>query len=109
MTRFSAYDCAHHLSVAWKPGRKRVYLASTCPPIRHPCFYGIDFPEGQSLVAYQKTEEEVAKNSGSGWPGVFTVKAPSGRHWFAESVQCLFGWGLSCPGFSRKIYEYKKT
>ncbi|XGC80122.1 amidophosphoribosyltransferase [Bdellovibrio bacteriovorus] len=42
-------------------GAEKVYLASTCPPIRHPCFYGIDFPEGESLVAFQKTEEEVAK------------------------------------------------
>lgn len=42
-------------------GAEKVYLASTCPPIRHPCFYGIDFPEGESLVAYQKTEQEVAK------------------------------------------------
>jgi amidophosphoribosyltransferase len=41
-------------------GADKVYLASTCPPIRHPCFYGIDFPEGESLVAYQKTEQEVA-------------------------------------------------
>jgi len=42
-------------------GAEKVYLASTCPPIRHPCFYGIDFPEGESLVAYQRSEEEVAK------------------------------------------------
>ncbi|QDK38839.1 amidophosphoribosyltransferase [Bdellovibrio sp. NC01] len=41
-------------------GAAKVYLASTCPPIRHPCFYGIDFPEGESLVAYQKTEDQVA-------------------------------------------------
>lgn len=42
-------------------GAEKVYLASTCPPIRHPCFYGIDFPEGESLVAYKRTEEEVAR------------------------------------------------
>lgn len=42
-------------------GAEKVYLASTCPPIRHPCFYGIDFPEGESLVAHQRSEEEVAK------------------------------------------------
>lgn len=42
-------------------GAEKVYLASTCPPIRHPCFYGIDFPEGPSLAAYQKSEDEVAK------------------------------------------------
>ncbi|HWU43285.1 MAG TPA: amidophosphoribosyltransferase, partial [Bdellovibrio sp.] len=42
-------------------GAEKVYLASTCPPIRHPCFYGIDFPDGESLVAFEKTEEEVAR------------------------------------------------
>lgn len=42
-------------------GAEKVYLASTCPPIRNPCFYGIDFPEGESLVAYKKTEDEIAK------------------------------------------------
>lgn len=42
-------------------GAEKVYLASTCPPIRHPCFYGIDFPDGESLVAYQRSEEEIAK------------------------------------------------
>lgn len=42
-------------------GADKVYLASTCPPIRHPCFYGIDFPDGESLVAHDKSEEQVAR------------------------------------------------
>ncbi|HEX7675128.1 MAG TPA: amidophosphoribosyltransferase [Bdellovibrio sp.] len=42
-------------------GAEKVYLASTCPPIRYPCFYGIDFPEGESLVAFEKTEDQVAR------------------------------------------------
>ncbi|KYG62005.1 amidophosphoribosyltransferase [Bdellovibrio bacteriovorus] len=42
-------------------GAEKVYLASTCPPIRHPCFYGIDFPDGESLVAHKKSEDEIAK------------------------------------------------
>ncbi len=32
-------------------GAKSVAMASTCPPIRHGCFYGIDFPDPQELVA----------------------------------------------------------
>ncbi len=41
-------------------GAEKVYLASTCPPIRNPCFYGIDFPEGESLVAHERSEDQVA-------------------------------------------------
>lgn len=42
-------------------GAKNVYLASTCPPIVSPCYYGIDFPTSQELVAFEKTETEIEK------------------------------------------------
>jgi len=32
-------------------GAKKVYVATTCPPIRYGCFYGIDFPDPTQLVA----------------------------------------------------------
>lgn len=41
-------------------GAEKVYLASTCPPIRHPCFYGIDFPEASGLVAHNRSEDQIA-------------------------------------------------
>lgn len=40
-------------------GAKNVYLASTCPPIISPCFYGIDFPTTSELVAANRTEQEL--------------------------------------------------
>jgi amidophosphoribosyltransferase len=40
-------------------GAKNVYLASTCPPIVSPCYYGIDFPTTQELVASHKSEAEI--------------------------------------------------
>jgi amidophosphoribosyltransferase len=43
-------------------GAKQVYLASTCPPITHPCYYGIDFPSREELVAHQRDLNEIASH-----------------------------------------------
>lgn len=40
-------------------GAKEIYFVSTCPPIRNPCFYGIDIPSRKKLIAAYQTEEEV--------------------------------------------------
>src|SRR6185295_17675113 len=32
-------------------GASKVYFVSTCPPIKHPCYYGIDFPLESELIA----------------------------------------------------------
>jgi amidophosphoribosyltransferase len=45
-------------------GAKKVFLASTCPPVRHPCFLGIDFPDARGLVAHNRSEIEVANEIG---------------------------------------------
>lgn len=37
-------------------GAKAVYLASACPPILHPCYYGIDMPSESELIAANKDE-----------------------------------------------------
>lgn len=45
-------------------GAKEVTLVSTCPPICSPCYYGIDFPSTAELIAYNRTEEEIARELG---------------------------------------------
>src|SRR5207253_8638497 len=42
-----------------KAGAKEIHLRVSCPPIRHPCFYGIDFATTKELIAYNRTIEEV--------------------------------------------------
>ena len=45
-------------------GAKEIIVVSTCPPIRYPCYYGIDFPSGAELIAACGDEEAVARELG---------------------------------------------
>src|SRR5439155_27267756 len=42
-----------------KAGAKEIHLRVSCPPIRHPCFYGIDFPTSEELIAHTRSVEQV--------------------------------------------------
>ena len=47
-----------------KAGAKKIYMGVSCPPIRYPCFYGIDFPSKGELAASKKEIEEIRKSIG---------------------------------------------
>jgi amidophosphoribosyltransferase len=40
-------------------GAKEVHMRVSCPPIRFPCFYGVDFPTKEELIANNKTIEQI--------------------------------------------------
>lgn len=40
-------------------GAKEVHLVVSCPPTRHACYYGIDFPSTDQLIANQKSVEQI--------------------------------------------------
>ena len=42
-----------------RAGAEEIHLRISCPPIRHPCFYGIDFATKGELIADGKTVEEI--------------------------------------------------
>lgn len=46
-------------------GAKKVYFLSTFPPIRNPCYYGIDFQRKEELIANGKTVDEIEKEIGA--------------------------------------------
>lgn len=46
-------------------GAEKVYFVSTCPPIQHPCYYGIDFPVQSELIAANRSHEEIEKALGA--------------------------------------------
>ena len=44
-----------------RAGAKEIHLRVSCPPIRHPCFYGIDFPTSEELIAHNRTVEQIGQ------------------------------------------------
>jgi amidophosphoribosyltransferase len=43
----------------------KIHIGSVSPPIKHPCYYGIDFPTHKELVAANRTQEEVRRAVGA--------------------------------------------
>ncbi len=42
-------------------GAREIHLRISCPPIRHPCFFGIDFAEPSQLVANGREVEDIRR------------------------------------------------
>ena len=42
-----------------KAGAKEIHLRVASPPIRHPCYFGIDFPSPDELIARSRSVEEI--------------------------------------------------
>lgn len=53
------------VNMAKDAGAKKVYFSSCAPPIRNAHIYGIDLASTKELVAFGRTEEEVAENIGA--------------------------------------------
>jgi len=55
------------VQMARDAGARKVYFCSAAPPIRYPNIYGIDIPTREELIAYQRDEEEIARQIGCDW------------------------------------------
>lgn len=42
-----------------KAGAKEIHMRVSCPPLRYPCFYGVDFPTKKELLANNRTMEQI--------------------------------------------------
>jgi amidophosphoribosyltransferase len=67
-------------------GAKEIHMRISCPPIRFPCFYGIDFSSKGELIACSKSVEEVCEFIGAdslaylSLEGMFRAMPHPGKH-----------------------------
>lgn len=50
-----------HVNSLKEAGAKEVHILVSCPPHKNPCYYGIDFPDRNKLMAANHTLVEIAK------------------------------------------------
>ncbi|MCS6995246.1 MAG: amidophosphoribosyltransferase [Anaerolineales bacterium] len=46
-------------------GAKEVHVCITCPPIKHPCFMGVDMGTYDDLIAHKRTVDEIREEVGA--------------------------------------------
>jgi len=55
-------------------GAKEIHMRISCPPTRHPCFFGIDFPTPKELIASEKNVQEIAEFIGADSLGYLSIE-----------------------------------
>jgi amidophosphoribosyltransferase len=81
-------------------GAKKVHLRVSSPPVTGPCYYGIDTPSREELIAAQMTLPEIAKHLGVDSLGYISLdgmlnSVPGGPHGFCHA--CFSGEYPTAP------------
>lgn len=78
-------------------GAKEVHLRISCPPHKFACFYGIDFPRQEELLAHKYSIEEIKKYLDVDSIGYLSLKGMLDSVKFAKSNYCTACWTGDYP------------
>ncbi len=68
-------------------GAREIHLRISCPPIRHPCYFGVDFAEPSQLIATGRSVEDIRAFLGVdslaylSLPGLLSAMQRPGEHY----------------------------
>jgi amidophosphoribosyltransferase len=54
--------CKRRIAALRRAGAKEVHMRISCPPVQHPCFFGIDFPTHEELIATRRSIPEICQH-----------------------------------------------
>ena len=75
-------------------GAAEVHVRISAPPVKWPCFYGIDFASAGELIANGLTVDEICASIGADSLGLHLARGPGRRHRAAD--------GQPVPGLLRR-------
>jgi amidophosphoribosyltransferase len=96
-------------------GAKKVYFVSACPPVKFPCFYGVDMPTKSELIASKKCEDEIQEYMGvdillyQRIEDLVEAVTRKGEHNIDRPcMACLDGWYVTGDVDEKKMLELEE-
>jgi len=62
------------VAVLKQAGAREIHLRIACPPVMHPCFFGIDFPTQAELIAGRRSIDEICRFLGADSLGYLSLE-----------------------------------
>jgi amidophosphoribosyltransferase len=78
------------IKILREAGAKEIHIRLSSPPFKHSCFFGTDIDSRSSLIANQKTHDEIRKEIGADTLGYLSIKNVEK---VAEGADCGFCTG----------------
>ncbi len=73
-------------------GAKEIHMRVSCPPIRYPCFYGVDFPTKEELLANNRDLEQIKEFLGVDSIGYLSLEGLLSCAVLPEDHYCTACW-----------------
>ncbi len=78
-------------------GSKEIHMRVSCPPLRFPCFYGVDFPTKEELLANNRNLEQIKDFLGVDSIGYLSLEGMLGCAALAADHYCTACWTGKYP------------
>jgi len=98
-----------------RAGAKQIHMRVSCPPIRFPCFYGIDFPTKEELLANNRDLEQIKEFLEVDSVGYMSLEGLLGCATLPEDHYCTACWSgkykipvdIAVNKFSMECYQMR--
>ena len=85
------------VSMVREAGASEVHVRISCPPTSHSCYYGVDTPHRQDLIASRMTEEEICEYIGADSLGYLSLEGMLDAIGIDAESSCNACWSGKYP------------